>query len=152
MHGCSEHQPIVSEIVLTKCRWKLKKNKNKRLAAIILCHTISGYPCDHATFIRQSVKQMRTERGEGGMMGEKKKRLNWLNRCSPEFFAAFPQVPLEKELLLLLCLLNCLAPGRSNRKLNTYPLSLQLNSCLWYAKHRTCHRNEKKNCLHVNKK
>ena len=52
------------------------------------------------------------------------------NHCSPEFSAAFLQVPLEKELLLLLCLLNCLAPGRSNRKLNTYPLSLQLNSCL----------------------
>ena len=63
---------------------------------------------------------------------------------SPEFLAAFLQVPLEKELLLLLCLLYCLAPGRSNRKLNTYQLSLQLNSCLWYAKYRACHRNEKK--------
>ena len=31
-----------------------------------------------------------------------------------------------------------------NRKLSTYSLSLQLNSCLWYAKYRTCHRNEKK--------
>ena len=66
------------------------------------------------------------------------------NHCSPEFSAAFLQVPLEKELLLLLCLLYCLAPGRSNRKLSTYSLSLQLNSCLWYAKYRTCHRNEKK--------
>ena len=63
---------------------------------------------------------------------------------SPEFLAAFRQVPLEKELLLLLCLLYCLAPGRSNRKLNTYQLSLQLNSCLWYAKYRACHGNEKK--------
>ena len=69
------------------------------------------------------------------------------NHCSPEFSAAFLQVPLEKELLLLLCLLYCLAPGRSNRKLSTYSLSLQLNFCLWYAKYRACHRNEKKNCL-----
>ena len=30
-------------------------------------------------------------------------------------------------------------------------LSLQLNSCLQYAKNRACHRNLKKNCLHVNK-
>ena len=64
------------------------------------------------------------------------------NHCSPKFLAAFLQVPLEKELLLLLCLLYCLAPGRSNKKLNTFPLSLQLNYCFWYAKYRTCHRNE----------
>ena len=63
------------------------------------------------------------------------------DHCSPEFLAASLQVPLEKELLLLLC---CLAPERSNRKLSTYLLSLQLNSCLWYAKYRTCHRYEKK--------
>ena len=59
------------------------------------------------------------------------------NHCSPKFLAAFLQVPLEKELLLLLCLLYCLAPGRSNKKLNTFPLSLQLNYCFWYAKYRT---------------
>ena len=94
---------------------------------------------------------------------------------SPEFLAAFLQVPLEKELLLLLCLLYCLAPGRSNRKLNTYQLSLQLNSCLWYAighvtemkkksftiitikllspicKKQGMSQKLKKNCLHVNK-
>ena len=57
----------------------------------------------------------------------------------------------ERTWLLLLCLLYYLGPGRSNRKLSTYPLSSQLNCCLWYAKYRTCHRNEKKNCLHVNK-
>ena len=59
------------------------------------------------------------------------------NHCSSKFLAAFLQVPLEKELLLLLCLLYCLAPGRSKRKLNTFPLSLQLNYCFWYAKYRT---------------
>ena len=59
------------------------------------------------------------------------------NHCSSKFLAAFLQVPLEKELLLLLCLLHCLAPGRSNKKLNTFPLSLQLNYCFWYAKYRT---------------
>ena len=37
------------------------------------------------------------------------------DHCSPEFLAASLQVPLEKELLLLLCLLYCLAPERSNR-------------------------------------
>ena len=65
------------------------------------------------------------------------------NHCSTKFLAAFLQVPLEKELLLLLCLLYCLAPGRSNRKLNTYRVLLTCEAARRARHHarRARHRN-----------